>query len=75
MESVCCCDLLLGLPCVPSPPFSPHHQRLIVNELALRPLPVFDSKYLPKRREETHKEVQARNAKIRRRVGRGFAGG
>ena len=49
-------------------------QRLTVTELALRPLNVLHSKYLPKERAATHAQVHARNNKLKNRTSRGHAG-
>ena len=48
--------------------------RLAVRELSLRPIPIFHSPYLPKRRVESHRSVNARNKKLKNRVSRGYAG-
>lgn len=48
--------------------------RLCVRELGLRPVPLVYSRHLPKEREETHKEVKTRHARLKNRVSRGSRG-
>jgi hypothetical protein len=48
--------------------------RLMIRELNLRPLPLFNSRHLPKVREETHKQVKERHARLKNRVSRGHKG-
>jgi small subunit ribosomal protein S15 len=48
--------------------------RLVARELALRPLPVFNSKHTPKVRAATHGQIIARNARIKNRSSRGDKG-
>lgn len=48
--------------------------RLVVRELSLRPLPVLQSKYLPKEREMSHKQVNERNRRLKNKKSRGHKG-
>ena len=48
--------------------------RLVSRELALRPIPVFNSKHQPKVRAATHGQIIARNARIKNRSSRGEKG-
>ena len=48
--------------------------RLVARELALRPIPVFNSKHTPKVRASTHGQIIARNARIKNRSSRGDKG-
>ena len=48
--------------------------RATIRELGLRPLPIVSSRHPPKVREETHKKINARNARVRSRTGRGDKG-
>lgn len=48
--------------------------RLMVRELSLRPVPLVNSRHLPKVRLETHKEVKARHARLKNRLSRGHKG-
>lgn len=51
-----------------------HSYRLVVNQLNLRPIPVFNSKHTPKMRKESHKQINARNARMKNRKSRGDKG-
>ncbi len=48
--------------------------RAVLRELELRPLPIVASRHPPKVRVETHKKINARNARVRSRAGRGDKG-
>jgi hypothetical protein len=48
--------------------------RAAIKELELRPLPIVASRHPPKVREETHKKINARNARVKSRAGRGDRG-
>jgi hypothetical protein len=48
--------------------------RLVVRELALRPVPLLYGRHLPQERSETHKEVKARHGRLKNRVSRGNRG-
>jgi small subunit ribosomal protein S15 len=48
--------------------------RLVIRELNLRPLPVFQSKFLTTHRTETHKQINDRNKRLKNRVSRGAKG-
>ena len=48
--------------------------RLVVRELGLRPLALFHSKHLPQPHGEGHREVNARNRKLKNRKSRGHKG-
>ena len=51
-----------------------HGYRVMVDALALRPLPVFTSRHPPKVRAESHKTINARNARLKNRSSRGHRG-
>ncbi len=51
-----------------------HSYRLMVNELALRPVPVIGSKHVPKVRVESHKQIIERNKRLKNRTSRGDRG-
>ncbi len=51
-----------------------NNYRLVVAELALRPIPVFGSRHTPKVRAETHKKINERNHRLKNRSSRGDRG-
>lgn len=51
-----------------------HSYRLMVSELALRPVPVIGSKHVPKVRVESHKQILERNKRLKNRTSRGDRG-
>jgi len=48
--------------------------RATLRELGLRPVPVVPARHPPKARAETHAQINARNARLKRRAGRGDRG-
>jgi hypothetical protein len=48
--------------------------RVAIKELGLRPLPIVAPRHPPKVRAETHKKINARNARVVSRKGRGDKG-
>ncbi len=48
--------------------------RSSIYDLGLRPIPIIASKHLPKVRKESHKTVNERNARMKRRKSRGHLG-